>query len=265
MEDKFLKVAKQAAEEAGKVIQKCAGNYGEKIVKHGDRSNFATKADIEAEKIIIKILTGNFADHNIIAEEGSSSHKNSEYTWVIDPLDGTITFAHGIPYFTVSIGLLKNNQPILGVINHISFKNLYWAQYGSGAFLDGKKIHVSNKQALDEAVGSLDYGHRQKRQSKMDLYVSKLITKIGYPYGFGSAVVSLALVAQGTLDLYVNQAYPWDFAAGAVIVREAGGMVTDFEGNEPDWSKERFEIVASNGLIHDQILEALSASLRGTK
>ena len=110
---------------------------------------------------------------------------------------------------------------------------------------------------MAESVGVLDFGHNVKRQQKLNLYINKLITKIGYIYSFGSAVAASALVAEGTLDLKVNHAYPWDFAAGVVIVREAGGKVTDFEGNKLDWSKERINIVASNGLIHDQILEAL--------
>lgn len=257
MNDQFLKVAQKAALEAGEVIKKYSGKNLTRNVKFGDVSDFATIADIEAEKAIIKILSENFPTHNIIAEESGSKDKNSEYTWVIDPLDGTITFSHNIPYFTVSIGLLKNNEPILGIVNHIGFNNLYWAQTGKGAFLNGKKINVSTKEALEESVGTLDGGHRQKRQVKMDMYINKLITKIGYPYGFGSAVVTLALVADGTLDMYVCEAYAWDFVAGTVIVREAGGKVTDFSGNEPDWTKERLNIVASNGFIHEQILEAL--------
>lgn len=256
-DSQFLKVAKKAALEAGKIIKKYAGNYGEKTIKDGDKSNFATVADIEAEKAIIKILTASFPSHNIIAEEGGNNNRESEYSWVVDPLDGTLTFGQNIPYFTVSIGLLKNKQPMVGVINHIGFNNLYWAETGKGVYLNGKRIYVSKKEALEESVGTLDGGHRQKRQRKMDLYINKLITKIGYPYAFGSSAVTLAMVADGTLDLYVNEAYSWDFVAGVVIVREAGGKITDFEGKEPDWTKERFPIVASNGLIHDQILEAL--------
>ncbi len=257
MNDDFLKVAKQAALEAGKIIQRYSGKFGEKSFKEGDRSNFATKADVEAEKNIIKILSANFPDHSIVAEEGGGRQGKSEFTWQVDPMDGTFTFGQGIPYYTVSIGLLKNGKPIMGVINHIGFKNLYWAKIGEGAYLNGKKIRVSSKKELQETAGTLDAGHNQKRQIKVDLYINKLITKIGYPFEFGSAAVTLALVADGTLDLYVNQAYPWDFVAGTVIVREAGGKVTDFEGNEPDWTKERLNIVATNGLIHDQILEAL--------
>jgi len=256
-EDDFLKVAKQAALEAGKVIQKYSGKDQQKKVKHEDPIDYATEADIEAEGAIVKILSSNFADHNILGEEQTRIDKKSRYTWVIDPLDGSISFGSGIPYYSVSIGLLDDNEPILGVIYIVSFNKLYWAQKGKGAFLNGKSIQASQKSSLRESVGTLDFGHNVKRQYKLDLYVNKLITKIGYIYSFGSAVASLGMIAEGTLDLNVNHAYPWDFVAGAVIVREAGGEVTDFAGNEPDWTKERLNIVVSNGLIHNQILEAL--------
>lgn len=258
-EDRFLEVAKQAALEAGKIIQKYSSQFGEKIIKNQDNSNFVTKADLESEKKIVKILRSYFPDHKVIAEEGGGVDKDSEYVWMVDPLDGTITFTQNIPYYTVSIGLLKNGKPILGVINHISFKNLYWAQSGKGAYLNGKKIQVSKKLNLETAVCVLGVGHRQKRQQKLDLYINKLITKVGFPYEFGSAAVTAALVAGGVLDLYVAGAYPWDFAAGTVIVSEACGRVTDLEGKEPDWVRKRMDLVFSNGLLHDEILEALKA------
>lgn len=265
MDDQFLKVAKQAALEAGKIISKYAGKIHTVSVKNDDASDFATEADLESEQKIIQILTRNFPHHNIIAEEGGQTKKDSEYTWVIDSVDGTFSFAVGVPYYSVSIGLLKNAYPILGVIYNIAIKQLYWGRSGKGAYLNGKKIHVSSRNRLDQAAGSLDLGHRQKRQQKIDKYVTPLITKIAYPYSFGSAVATLGMVAQGILDMYVNEAWIWDFAAGTVIVREAGGKVTNFAGQEPDWSKDIVDIVASNGLVHDAILEALSTSLRGTK
>lgn len=257
MEDDFLKVAKQAALEAGKVIRRYSDKDQHKNIKYEDPTDYVTEADLEAEKTIVKILTSSFPNHSLIAEEEAKIDQKSEFRWVVDPLDGSISFGSGIPYFSVSIGLLEGNTPILGVIYNISFKQLYWAQKGQGAYLNGKAIRVSKKKSLKESVGVLDFGHNIKRQQKLDLYVNKLITKIGYVYSFGSAAASLGMVAEGILDLCVNYAYPWDFAAGAVIVREAGGKVSDFEGNEPDWTKERLEIVASNGLIHYAILEAL--------
>jgi myo-inositol-1(or 4)-monophosphatase len=257
MNDAFLEVAKRAAREAGKIIQKYSTQAYKKDIKHGDLSDFATDADLEAEKKIIEILQKHFPDHNIVAEESGKKNKNSEYTWVIDPLDGTLTFSRGIPFYTISIGLLWNNKPFLGVVNQPALANLYWAEDKKGSFLNGNRISVSNKKILEETVGTLETGHRDKRKQKMDTYVNKLITKVGYPYQLGSAVIDLALVADGTYDFYVSEAFIWDFLAGVIIVREAGGKVTDFEGNEPDWTKERLEIVATNGLIHEAILKEL--------
>lgn len=256
MEDNFLKVAKQAALEAGKVIQKYSGQVLLQSTKNQDSSDFATQADFESEKIIVQILTENFPDHNIIAEEKTRIEKGSEYTWVIDPIDGTISFAAGLPYFAVLIGLLKDKKPILGVIYNVSENNLYTTQKGKGAYLNGEKIQVSKRQNLEDALLDMDFGHRLQRKQKFNNYVSSLLEKVGYVYSIGSAV-PIALVAKGNLDGYVAQAWLWDFVAVTVLIEEAGGKVTDFEGREPDWSKERLSIVASNGLIHDQILEAL--------
>lgn len=254
MEDKFLKVAKEAALEAGKVIQKYLGKKTDKKVKHEDVSDFATDADLEAEKVIISILSQNFPTHNIITEEQENIQKGSEYSWVIDPLDGTFSFSHGIPQFSVMIGLLMDNKPILGVINHVPSGDLYWAEQVHGAFVNGYPLHVSATKKLSSAAIHVDFGHIKRRQIKYDLYIGPLMNKVGRLCIIDPA---LAYVATGLVDGFVAQAWVWDFAAGTVIVREAGGKVTDFEGNEPDWTKERLNIVASNGLIHDQILEAL--------
>lgn len=257
MEDKFLEVAKQAALEAGKVITKYSGKVHQKNTKFGDLSDFATEADLEAEKVIISLLSKNFPDHNIITEESENMDKGAIYTWVIDPLDGTTTFEHGLPFFSVSIGLLKNNQPYLGVIHRISTNDIYWAKQDEGAFLNGEKIQVSSEKSLEGAAVIVDLGHKQKRPPKLDLYIKPMVYNAGYIYSFGSAVLTLAFVADGKIDAGISQAWIWDFTAAAVILTEAGGKVTDFEGNEPDWTKERLNIVASNGLIHDQIINIL--------
>ena len=257
MNDKFLKVAKQATQEAGKIISKYSGKKHKLDYKNDDLSDFATKADVEAEEKIVAILTKNFPKHNIIAEEKTRINQGSEYTWVIDPLDGTIFYARGLPLFAVSVGLLQDNQPALGVIFDVSAKSLYFAQKGKGAYLNGQPVSVSAESELAAAVVDLDFGHRARRRQKMESYIITLADKMGYLCALGPAVGILGLIAKGNLDAYVVTGWIWDFAAGVVIVREAGGKVTDFEGKEPDWSKERLSIVASNGLIHNQILEAL--------
>ncbi len=257
MNDNFLKVAKQAALEAGKIILKYYGKSHKKDIKYEDNSDFTTQADIESEKKIVNILTKNFPTHNIIAEENSRINNNSEYTWVIDPLDGTFTYSIGLPYFCISIGLLKNNSPIVGIIYQPALKKLYFAQQGKGAYLDDKKLKVSLKESLDKAAVFLDPGHRKKRNEKINKYILPLLTKVGQPYDFGSGCAAQVLVAEGILEAIITNTWIWDVLASAVLVSEAGGVVSNFSGKDIDWSKDRVEILASNGLLHDQILEAL--------
>jgi len=158
MEEKFLKVAKQAALEAGKIISKYYGSKYQYNFKNEDNSDFATQADLESEEKVVEILTENFPDHSIIAEEKTRIEKQSEYRWAIDPLDGTFAFSIGVPYFCVSIGLIKNNKPILGVIYQPALNNLFYAQVGKGAYLNDKRIYASKRDKLDKCAVVLDFG-----------------------------------------------------------------------------------------------------------
>ena len=261
-EDNFLKVAKKAAIEAGRVIQKYSSQIHQKSIKHEDTSDFATEADIESEKVIVELVKKNFPDHNIIAEEKNRIENASEYTWVVDPLDGTISFAGGLPYFSVIIGLLKNKKPLIGVIYNVMEEELYIAQRGKGAYLinkqnpKGKKIVVSKNDNLENALIDMDFGHRLQRRKKFNSYVIPLLEKVSYIYSIGSAI-PFTLVAKGNIDACIDQGWIWDFAGSAILIEEAGGKVTDFEGKEPDWSKDRLSVVLSNGAVHDAILEAL--------
>lgn len=256
MNDQFLKVAKQAAKEAGKVILKYYGQDHKLIIKT-DRSDFVTRADLEAEKVIVEEIAKNFPAHNIIAEEKARIDKKSVFTWAIDPIDGTISFAAKLPFFAVSIGLLENNQPIVGVIYHVVQKDLYWAQKGKGAFLNGKKISVSKTNKLENAVVGLGIGSMTRRKEKLKDYFFPLLDKVRYVYMINGGAVSMAFLANGLLDAIPNRAQVWDQAAAGIIITEAGGKVTDRLGNPVDWSADRAEFIASNGLIHDELLEAL--------
>lgn len=257
MDPNFLKVAKQAAIEAGEIISKYSNKTYKFNSKDDDTSDFVTEADLEAEKIIIKILTDNFPGHNIITEEQAVKSLGSDYTWVIDPLDGTFSFIHNFPSFCVSIGLLKDNQPIFALIYQVQTKKLYWAEKGKGAYLNDTLIHVSRRKTLADSAVVLDFNHRKRRPPKLDLYILPLINKVGYPYSVGSTVAVLGLIAEGIFDATVNEGWVWDFAAGALIVEEAGGTVTDISGQPLDWTKKRFNIIASNSLVHEEILEGL--------
>lgn len=256
MEDNFLKVAKQAAIEAGKVIMSYYGKDHKLMIKT-DHSDFATQADLRAEEVIVEAVTKNFPSHNIISEEKIRINRKSPFTWAIDPIDGTISFVANLPFFAVSIGLLKNNQPIVGVIYHVERKDLYWAEKGKGAHLNGKKISVSKTNKLENAVVGLGIGKISQRKSKLDEYFSPLLDKVRYIYMLGGGAVTMALVAKGSLDALPNRAWIWDQAAAGIIIPEAGGRITDRYGNPVDWSVDETEFIASNGLIHEQLLEAL--------
>lgn len=257
-ESNFLKVAKEAALEAGKIALKYFGKKHSFKIKNGDKSNFATTADLEAEKKIIEIIRNSFPDHTFIAEESGETGKNSEYTWVIDPIDGTSIFSVGLPYFTVSVGLLKNDQPLLGVIYQPVTKDLYYAVLGKGAFLNSKRINVSHVKELQSSVLGADFAHRGKRAQKTEKYILPFLNKILYPISTGGDVLLFAQIGRGVLDGFVTETNIWDCLTGAIIILEAGGKVTDGKGELIDWSKKRMEIVTSNGLIHGQILETLS-------
>lgn len=256
MNEDFLKVAKQAALEAGKVILKYYGEDHKLIIKT-DRTDFVTRADLEAEKVIVEIIRKSFPSHNIIAEEKVRIDNKSVFTWAIDPIDGTISFASKMPFFAVSIGLLENNKPIVGVIYHVELKDLYWAEKDKGAYLNGKKISVSKIDKLENAVIGLGIGTITRRRDKLKDYFFPLLNKVRYVYMLNGGAVSMALVAKGSLDALPNRAWIWDQAAAGIIIAEAGGKVTDRLGNPVDWSADRAEFIASNGLIHDEILEAL--------
>ncbi|MDO8576834.1 MAG: inositol monophosphatase [Candidatus Daviesbacteria bacterium] len=256
-EDDFLKIAKQAAKQSGLLIRRRVDKKNKVQIKNNDASNLVTEADLLSEKKIIKTIKKYFRSHNIISEEAGREENDSEYTWVIDPLDGTVSFAHNMPHFSVAVGLLKDNQPIVGVIYNVMTNKLYWAEQGKGAFVDGKAIKVSKIATLDESAVILGFGSIKRRSTRIERYVSPLINKVGHPYSLGSGSTSYTFVANGFAEATTDGGWLWDFVAGAVIVREAGGKVTDFEGKEPDWTKERLDLLASNGLVHNQILEAL--------
>ncbi len=255
-ESEFLKVAKKAAQEAAKIISKYSGQKLRQFSKEGI-NNFATIADKESEKKIIEIIQKSFPDHGIIAEESGESISDSEYKWAIDPLDGTIAFSTGMPFSSISIGLLKNNQPLCGVIFHISSNNLYWAEKDKGAFLNHKKIHVSQIDKIKHSSLELDLGTglRKERIEK----ISHLVNNARFVYFLGGAALELAYIANGNAEGFNLKAKIWDFAAGALIISEAGGQVSDINGQQVDWTKENIDLLASNGLIHEGLLKALNS------
>jgi myo-inositol-1(or 4)-monophosphatase len=216
-------------------------------------NNLVTEADHAAEKAIIEVIRHSYPDHFILSEETGEIKSESEYKWIIDPIDGTVNFANGIPICCVSIGLEKNGEMILGAVYAPLLNELFFAQKGLGATLNDKRIHVSEKSALSASclVTGFPYSYLDSENGPLQVF-EKLIRK-GIPVRrLGSAAIDLCWVAAGRLDgFYEHQLQAWDSAAGFLIVQEAGGRVTDFEGNP--YSVYQPHILATNGNIHEQL------------
>lgn len=252
----MIEVAKRAAIKAGRkiLLLRRRGLTFKDKERFGD---FATNADISSETIILTELRKHFPNHNFISEEAGKTVNRSEYAWVIDPLDGTTPYSSGMPTFSISIGLIRERQPVLGVVNLPALDSLFWAERGNGAFLNGKKINVSDKKELIKCVVGLDVPYIGGRREAIERQLLPLADKVRYPPMLGCASVGAVYVAKGILDAYLHSAYPWDYAAGAIIVAEAGGRVTDYRGKPIDWSKDSIDFFVSNGLIHEEILSLI--------
>ena len=256
----YLEAAQKAARAAGKILKDNIA--GKRDISYKGEINMVTEMDRLSEKIVVESLLGAFPGHGILAEEGSSVESRSGFIWVIDPLDGTTNYAHGYPVFSVSIGLERDGQTVLGVVYDPMRDELFTAIKGAGAFFNGQPISVSRNTVL---IGSLlatgfPYDRTTSRQNNLDLF-SALIMATQEVRRSGSASLDLCAVAAGRLDGYWElKLHPWDVAAGSLLVLEAGGRVSDFTGSR--FSIHDKEIIASNGVIHDQMLEVIRSVQR---
>ncbi len=253
----YLQSAERAAREAGQYILSNLGKT-KQISFKSKESNLVTEVDKKSEEIIIETLLKDFPDYDILAEEsGTSSTKNSEYMWVIDPLDGTTNFAHGLPIFSVSIGLIKGSEVIAGVVYDPTRDQMFVAGKGKGAFLNGKKLSVSKTKDIKKSllVTGFPYNVEENPDFCFERFVvmtknSRAVRRLG------SAALDFAYVAAGIFDgFWEVKLNPWDIAAGLLLVKEAGGKVTNFRGEESDIFNP--QILASNGHIHEKMIELL--------
>lgn len=254
----YLQTAEKAAREAGKYILANLGKV-KQISFKSVQSNLVTEVDHKSEEIIIEALQKDFPDFDILAEEsGSTSTKNSEFMWVIDPLDGTTNFAHGLPIFSVSIGLIKGNEVIAGVVYDPTRDQIFSAEKEKGAFLNGKKLSVSKTKDIKKAllVTGFPYNVEENPDKCFERFV--MMTKSSRAVRrLGSAALDFAYVAAGIFDgFWEVKLNPWDIAAGLLLVREAGGKVTTFNDEESDIFNP--QILATNGHIHSKMIELLS-------
>ena len=232
-------------------------------VQHKNPIDLVTDADHAAEQCIIDHIRQHFPTHHTLAEErGADAHVPSRYRWIIDPLDGTTNFAHGFPVYAISIGVECDGQVIIGVVYDPSRDELFTAEAGHGAYLNGNLISVSQTPRLGEAltVTGFAYDIRDTPNNNLDYFVRFALKAQGVRRT-GSAALDLCYVAAGRFDgFWEIKLNPWDMAAGTLIVREAGGHVTDLRGNAH--SIYQPELVASNGRIHDEMLEVIRGNLR---
>lgn len=236
-------------------------NEGEKFssmkVEVKGKNDFVSYVDKTSEKRIVEKLALLLPDAGFIAEEGTSTKKGEIYNWVIDPLDGTTNFIHGIPCFAISIALMRRDELVMGVIYEINFDECFYAWEGSKAYLNGKEINVTQTAKLADSL--LATGFPYYDYDRMDEYMELFKYFMKNTHGLrrlGSAATDLAYVACGRFEgFYEYSLQPWDVAAGAFIVQQAGGKVTDFKGKENYIFGK--EIVAGNSACFDEFLDVV--------
>jgi myo-inositol-1(or 4)-monophosphatase len=252
----FLPVAIEAARSAGKLLREALGGP-RRISYKGSPTDLVTEMDRRAEELVVERLLAAFPDHAVLAEEAGACGGRSEYRWVVDPLDGTTNYAHGVPVFAVSVALERAGQVELGVAYDPSRDECFIAERGRGAALNGEPIRVSGTSSLGESLlaTGFPYDIRTTTETNLPEYAA-LALQSRAVRRLGSAVLDLCYVAAGRFDGFWEQRLgPWDMAAGGLMVIEAGGRVTTL-GGDP-WRLDGPGLIASNGEIHRALLDAL--------
>lgn len=252
----YLDTARQAALTAGAILRNGFGKR--KDISYKGRIDVVTNVDFESEKAVLEIIRERHPDHDIVTEETHLSQTGSPYRWIIDPLDGTVNYAHNFPFVAVSVGLEIAGEPSVGVVYNPIGEELFHAVKGGGAFLNGDPIAVSETTDLEKSLLATGFGYDIRENPRNNLaefsHMAKTAQGIRRP---GSASLDCCYVAMGRFDGYWELTIqPWDIAAGIIIIREAGGRATTWTG-EPLTPFDK-EIVSSNGRIHDRFLSELA-------
>jgi myo-inositol-1(or 4)-monophosphatase len=218
-------------------------------------NNLVTEVDHASEKAIIDVIRKNFPEHFILSEEAGELVQDSKYKWIIDPIDGTVNFAHHIPICCISVGLEVEKEMVLGAVYNPFLNEFFLAEKGNGATLNDKSIHVSSKEKVENACLVTGFPYTYLDEPNGPLQVFERFIRKGIPVRrLGSAAIDLCWVACGRFDgFYEHKLQAWDSAAGFLIVQEAGGKVTDLTGKP--YSPYQPGIVATNGIIHEEILK----------
>jgi myo-inositol-1(or 4)-monophosphatase len=254
----FLSIATEVAQAAGKLLRDEIGQARQ--ISYKGAINLVTEMDRRAERLIVERLREAFPDHGILAEEGGARPGTAPYRWIIDPLDGTTNFAHGFPVFAVGIALEAGREIVLAVAYDPNLGELFVAERGRGAFLNGDRIRVSETARLDQSLLATGFPYTIREGGVTNLpEFSTLSLRAQAVRRLGSAILDGAYVATGRLDGYWELTLgPWDMAPTALLVTEAGGVVTTVRGDS--FRLEGPGILASNGKIHAALREALRAA-----
>jgi myo-inositol-1(or 4)-monophosphatase len=247
---------KQIARDAGQILKSRFGEVHH--IRHKGTIDIVTEADGQAEDFILDQIRQRWPDHRIVAEESGSNYKESSYCWYVDPLDGTVNFAHGLPIFSTTIALAHEGQVILGVVYDPIQDEMYHAQVGGGAWLNQEKIQVSATPDLIQSllVTGFPYDISTSDRHNLDHYIRFALQTQGVRR-LGSAALDLCYIASGRMDGYWElDINAWDVAAGILLVKEAGGMATSIDGGDIDLS-QKIAILAANPAIHSAMSSVL--------
>ncbi len=254
--NRYLHIAIRAAKEAGKIQMDHFGQH--QSVTYKGAFDPVTEVDRVCDQTIQRLIGHAFPEHEILTEESPFAEKGSPWRWIVDPLDGTTNYSRGFPFFSVSIGLEKEGEMILGVVYIPLLDELFISQKGEGAFLNGKRISVSQTDQLGRSFMATGFPYDvQAHPDEYLRYFRQFLRQTLAIRRPGSAAIDLCYVAAGRFDgFWELKLAPWDMAAGVLLITEAGGRVTDSEGGPFDIYSRGF-LVASNGRIHDQMLQAI--------
>ena len=253
----YTKFAIEIAKKAGLIQMSYFGNITE-IKKKSSHIDILTEADTKSEELIIKKIRQKYPNHSIVSEERKDIYNDSDYKWIIDPLDGTTNFTHNLPIFATSIALLKNNIIICGVVYNPAADKCFYAEINNGAYLNEKKINISSSSTLGDSLLATGFPYLHDARYDLSFKLFKnFYDKTRGIRRLGAAALDLCFVAMGRFDgFYEFELNSWDIAAGSLIVREAGGLVTDWDGKELPLNGER--ILASNQKIHKEMMRILT-------
>jgi myo-inositol-1(or 4)-monophosphatase len=254
----LMNVMVKAARRAGRSLKRDLGEIENLQVSMKGPANFVTMADRRAEEMLYTDLTKARPGYGFIGEEGGTREgADKSHTWIVDPLDGTTNFLHGIPHFAISIGLQREGVMIAGLIHNPANDDLYMAERGKGAFLNDTRLRVANRRQLNECVIACGLPHIGRGDHNLSrLEMTAIQNKVAGLRRFGAASLDMAFVAAGRLDGYWERnLQPWDMAAGQIMIREAGGTVSGMEGGDDPLKTGR--VICGNEVVHAELVKIL--------